>query len=178
MAPKPCQSWQQVLKLREFDLQLSFLAPGALRENIEDQRRAIQNFAAENFLEIARLRGRKFIVENNRVHFVLAALRCELVRLARADERGGERRIEFLDAIANHFAARSGRKLGQFVKRFADVNGSARLEFRSDEEDPFGSLVACGDEGFQILMSVAVVTIARIARERRGENWESFGRRV
>ena len=95
------------------------------------------------------MRGGKFIVEHDRVHFVLLAFRRELIRLALADERRREWRIEFLRAVADDFAARRGRKLGEFVERFADVEGGARLDLCSDEEDPFGSLVACGDEGFQ-----------------------------
>ena len=48
---------QQMLELRQFDLQLAFARPGALREDVENQRRAVEDFAVENFFERAALRG-------------------------------------------------------------------------------------------------------------------------
>ena len=57
VAPKFCKPWQQMLELRQFDLQLAFARAGALRKNVENERRAIQDFAVENFFEVAALRG-------------------------------------------------------------------------------------------------------------------------
>ena len=68
VAPKPREPRQQMLKLRQLDLQLAFARAGALREDVENQRRAVENFAVENFFEVAALRRRKVVVENHRVH--------------------------------------------------------------------------------------------------------------
>src|SRR5208282_545732 len=57
MSPEPRQPRQQMLELRQFDLQLAFARPGALGEDVEDERRAVENFALEDFFEIAALRG-------------------------------------------------------------------------------------------------------------------------
>src|SRR6266700_8327412 len=45
VAPEPRQARQQMLELRQFDLQLAFSRAGALGENIEDERGAIENLA-------------------------------------------------------------------------------------------------------------------------------------
>src|SRR4029077_17420709 len=42
VAPKTRQARQQMLKLRQFNLQLAFPGPGALGKDIEDERSAIQ----------------------------------------------------------------------------------------------------------------------------------------
>ena len=39
VAPEPRQPRQQMLQLRQFDLQLAFARAGALREDVQDQRR-------------------------------------------------------------------------------------------------------------------------------------------
>ena len=88
-----------MLKLRQFDLQLAFLRAGALREDIEDQRGAVENLAIEDVFQVAALRGGKFVVENDGVHVVPLAIRGEFVRLAAADERGGIGRFQFLRAV-------------------------------------------------------------------------------
>src|SRR4029077_7841201 len=54
--PHPGQSRQQILQLRELDLQSAFTAPRALRENIENQLGAIENFARQQIFQIASLR--------------------------------------------------------------------------------------------------------------------------
>jgi hypothetical protein len=45
VAPEPGQARQEVLQLRQLDLQLALLGLGALGEDIQDQGGAIQNFA-------------------------------------------------------------------------------------------------------------------------------------
>ena len=108
MAPKPRQSRQQMLQLRQLDLQLAFTGPGPLSENIQNQRRAIQNLAIEDLLQIAALRRRKFVVENDRIDIRPAAMQRKLVRLAFANERPGAGRGHFLQAIADHLASSGG----------------------------------------------------------------------
>ena len=62
------ESRQQMLKLRQLDLQLAFARAGALGEDVENQRRAVEDLAVENFFQVAALRRRKVVVENHRVH--------------------------------------------------------------------------------------------------------------
>src|SRR6185312_6809714 len=105
VAPKPSQAREQMLELREFNLQLAFARASALRENIENQRRAIEHLGIENLFQVAALRGGKFVVENYRVHVEALALRGEFIRFAFADEGRGVGGFEFLHAIADDFAA-------------------------------------------------------------------------
>jgi hypothetical protein len=67
MHPHPRQPGQPVFILSELNLKLSFTRMSMLRENIENKRRAIQNFYtfAENSLQVALLcRGKLFIKDN------------------------------------------------------------------------------------------------------------------
>ena len=150
VTPEPGQSRKQMLELREFNLEFALFGAGALRENIENQRRAIQNFAAENFFEIAALSGRKFIVENHRVHVVRAAMFRKFLRLASADECSGDGRFQFLRPVADDFRARAGGEFVEFVERITRFVAVTRFEFEADEENPFGCFVV-RDECFQLL---------------------------
>ena len=62
--PHARQSRQQVLQLRQFNLQPAFAAARALRENVENQLGAIKNFAREQVFQIASLCRRKLVIEN------------------------------------------------------------------------------------------------------------------
>ena len=65
MIPHPSQAREEILQLREFNLQPAFATACALRENVEDQLCPIENFPREQIFEIATLCRRKLIVKNN-----------------------------------------------------------------------------------------------------------------
>ena len=108
-----------MLQLRQFDLQFAFARAGALRENIQDQRGAVEDFAAENLFQVAALGGGKFVVEDHRVHVVVAAECGEFVGFAAADEGAGDGRLEFLGAAADDGPAGGGGQFGQFFEGIA-----------------------------------------------------------
>ena len=58
VAPVARQPRQQMLQLREFHLELAFARPGALGEDVEDQRRAVEDLAIEQRFKVAALGGR------------------------------------------------------------------------------------------------------------------------
>lgn len=116
VAPKPRQARQQVLKLREFDLQLAFASAGALGEDVENECGAIEDLGIENLFEVAALRGRKFVVEDDGIGVLLAAKGGEFVSLAFADVRSGMWGFELLDAFANNFTAGGGGKFAEFIQ--------------------------------------------------------------
>ena len=163
-----------MLELREFDLQFAFFAAGALRENIENERSAIQNFAAENFFEIAALRGRKFVVENDCIDILFATIVGELLRLAAADESRRDRRLQFLRAIADDIRACASGEFVEFIHGIAQFKTGARFEFEADEENPFGAFVV-RDECFQFLIILVSEKVARIARDESGFFWGGTG---
>ena len=122
VAPEPRQARQQMLELRQFDLQLAFARAGALGEDVEDERRAVENLAVENLLQVAALRGGKFVVEDDRVHVLLPAVARRTPRpcLCRCTwRRMGV--VEFLRAVADDFAAGGGGQFGEFLERIAQV---------------------------------------------------------
>jgi len=100
-----------MLQLGEFDLEFTFARARSLRENIEDQRGAVENLAIEDAFEVAALGGGKFLVKDNGIHVSLAAMLGEFVRFAFADEGGSAGGSQFLDSVANDLSAGGG---GQF----------------------------------------------------------------
>jgi hypothetical protein len=82
----------------------------------KNQRRAIHELAAENFLQIARLGGGKLVVKDDRVHRVRLAEHGEFLGLALADVGGGHGNFEFLRGFADDLRAVGLGELGQFVE--------------------------------------------------------------
>ena len=140
-----------MLQLRQLDLELAFARPGALGEDVENQRRAVENFAVEDLFEVAALRGRKILVKNHGVHVLPPADIREFTGLALADERGGIERYHFLPTVTDDFAARGRGQFAEFSQRIARVRKVARFEFDADEENPFRPLFSGFDECFQCL---------------------------
>jgi hypothetical protein len=108
-----------------------------LREDVEDQRRAVEDFAFEDFFQVAALRGGKFVVKDDRVHVVAPAKIAPLAGLALADERGGVERDHFLHARLDDFAAGGRGEFAEFGERLMRVRAVARLELDADEKNPF-----------------------------------------
>ena len=129
-----------------FDLQLALARAGALTEDFQDQRRAVHDLAAKNFLEVAGLCRRKLIVENNRVHFARFAKPGEFLGLARANVGRGNGRGHFLHAFPDNFRAGGHGEFFEFRERFTDIGGGAGFEFHANEKDAYGARVAGLDE--------------------------------
>lgn len=116
VAPKACQSRQQVLQLGQFDLEFAFFGPGALGENIEDQRSPIEDFAIKNPLQIAALGGRKLIVENDRIHICPATMLGKFIRFALANECGRAGCGKSLQTIADNLSSGGRGQFGKFLQ--------------------------------------------------------------
>jgi hypothetical protein len=100
-----------MLQLRQFDLQLPFTSASALSKNVQDERGAIEDFALKHTLQIAALRGREFVIKDDRIDLLVSALAGKLIRLPASDKRPGGRRVEFLGSVADDFSARCGSEL-------------------------------------------------------------------
>ena len=149
-----------MLKLREFDLQFAFTRSGALRENVENERRAVEDFAVKNLFKIAALCGRKLVIENHRVHVLTPAEIREFSRLAFANERGGIQRFRVLQAVTDDFTTGGHSKFAEFGKRIEHGRTVARFEFDGDEEDPFRPFFSGFYESFQCFGGNSVMTSA------------------
>jgi hypothetical protein len=114
-----------VLQLRELDLQLAFVRARALREDIEDETRAIDNAALGQFFEIAFLHRAQRAIDQDQIGIERLALQRQLFGLAGADEIA---RIRFVDARgerADDARARRTRELAEFIE--SDRIVAARL---------------------------------------------------
>ena len=103
-----------MLKLGQFNLQLAFARAGALGEDVQDERRAVEDLALEDLFQVAALGGRQFVIENHGVDVLLAAGGGEFIRLAAADERSRGGHVELLRAAADDVAAGRRGQLAQF----------------------------------------------------------------
>ena len=132
----------QVLQLRQFNLQLAFARAGPLREDVEYEGCSVEYLCTEYSFQIAALRRRKLIVEDDCIHIVTTAKAGKLIRLALADERTRIQRFHLLHAVADNRAPCRGGQFTQFVQRIARVRAVARLPFHGHEENPFSSFVS------------------------------------
>ena len=95
VGPAANQSRSHVLQLGEFDLQLAFERRCALREDVEDQTRAIDHASTQRFFQIAFLAGRQQVIHQDQIGAAGLAHRLGFLELAAADVG---RRIRFVDA--------------------------------------------------------------------------------
>src|SRR5207302_8875467 len=110
--PHPREARQQILKLRQLDLQPALAAARALREDVEDELCAIEDFARGELFEVASLRGRQLVVENHGRDALLTAFLRDLFGLSFADVIGLGRLSEPLRDRSDNFLAGRRRKLG------------------------------------------------------------------
>jgi len=68
--------------LGQLHLELALARASALRKNVQDQRRPIQNFAAEKLFQVSALGRRQLVVKDHGVDAVLLTIAGELLRLA------------------------------------------------------------------------------------------------
>ena len=94
-------------------------------ENVENERRAVEDLAVERLLQIAALRGGKLVVEDDGVHIRLLAVLGELLGLAFADVSGGARRGHLLNPIADDFTPRGSGQFGKLLQRIVQLRDPA-----------------------------------------------------
>lgn len=116
VAPVAREAWEQMLKLGQFNLELSFARAGALGENIENQSGAIENFTFEHLFQISALGWGKLVVENDRVDIVMLTPFGEFGGFARTDKSGCDRGFNFLTAGADDLATGGGGEFSEFFE--------------------------------------------------------------
>ena len=139
------QTRQNVLVLRQLDLQLTLAGARTLRENIEDERRAVEYRAAGQLLQIAHLRRRQLVVEQDQTCVVHLGKLLDLFRLALTDKRAGIRRRTALQRHRNSLCTGSLRQRAQLVHR-ALVRILIGVEARTrqtNQNRPFDLLFFC-----------------------------------
>jgi succinyldiaminopimelate transaminase len=120
--PHAAHARQVVLELCELDLQLAFGADGVLREDVEDQLRAIDDARLERVFERPLLGGVELVVDEQdlRAGFAVAAL--QLLELAFTEVRAPLWTRPVLHQFAHGLDERRSRELAQLAQLVLGVD--------------------------------------------------------
>ena len=131
---EPDQPRQQVLQLRELDLQLAFARPRAPREDVEDELRAVDDLAVERLLEVAQLRRRQLVVEDDDVDAALRRTRARATStLPLPRNVAGSGLAPFLQHAQHDVGAGRGGETGELVERMFGIEVAGRAVEEADE---------------------------------------------
>jgi hypothetical protein len=130
----PSQSGQHVFELRQLDLQLSFARFRVPSKNIEDELRAINHALMQDAFDVALLRGRQVVVEENQIGFRRSGCFGNLLELAAPDQRGRIRTVAPLQQFADDDRACASGQRVQFIERLfrAELRDAGRFRSRCD----------------------------------------------
>jgi len=141
--PHPGQARQQVLELRQLDLQLGLLGLGARREDVQDQLRPVHDAAVQLLLEVLALRGRQLVVEHEEGRLRGGHLDPEFLQLALAEVLPRVGGVDALDEASDDLRAGRVGEARQLLEVLLGVHGVGRAAAgRADEE---GALDGLGD---------------------------------
>lgn len=121
----------------EFDLQAPFPCLGALAEDFQDERGAIEHLGRPHLFEIALLNRRKLRIDDDDGGFERSCFGGNLFGLAAADQGGGGRVRQRHDILGNDIQP-DGRgeahRLGQSRIGIAPARSTPRLGLNVDDE--------------------------------------------
>ena len=100
----------------------------------------------EGVLEVALLRGRELVVEDDGGVAQVVALGGQLAHLALADVVGGRRPLPALDGAPHHLGAGGVRELGQLVQRALGVPAAVRAAVLPLDRHQVGPLHRLGGD--------------------------------
>ncbi len=133
VGPATHQARRDVLELRELHFELAFVAARALREDVEDQSRAIEHAAFDEFFEIALLRRRERMIEQHHVGVVFDRGGANLIGLATAHE---ESRIGAIAPSADAHHRERARRARELLE-LEDIFGvRGRADAKAHEHGP------------------------------------------
>jgi hypothetical protein len=153
-----------VLQLRKLDLELAFVRARALREDVEDEPRAVDDAALGELFEVALLHRAQAPVDQDQVGIERLALDLELLGLAGADEVAWIRPVDARGQLADDARARRARELAKLIE--SGRVGAARL-LRLQQQRAFA--FSGSFEQRELL-----VMLARLGRRGRGA-WAALG---
>lgn len=144
------QAGQQVLELRQFDLQRALARARVLGEDVEDDGSAVEHADIERRLQMALLRGGQFVVGDDGVGVEGGNLIAYLYQLAFAKVGCRHGFTQPLVEAADDISAGGGGELSEFVQRVLYRPGRVGLVLiDADEQGAFG-----GGRGRDRLMAV------------------------
>ena len=140
------QARHQVLQLGQLDLRLALLGPRVLREDVQDERGAVDDLDLELLLQLTQLTRRQLTVADHRVRAGRLHHVAQLGDLAGADVRRRVRLVTTLHDAFEHLGTRGLGEAGEFGHRGVGVRGRA-LGPHPDEHDPLEAQLPVLDLG-------------------------------
>ena len=138
MSPLPRQSRLQIAELGDLDLQFTFQRPRALRKNIKDELRAIDDAQLELTLQIARLRGAEGVIENRQSGALLQRELAYFRRLPSSDKCARIDTLELLPDLSSNRRSGALGKRAEFSEGIIGRDRPGRAGFDSDENGALG----------------------------------------
>ncbi len=138
VAPHVAEARVGVLELGEGDLELGFVGAGAGGENVEDEFGAVEDFAVDDFFEVAQLVGGHVVVEDDDVGVELVGELVEFLGFAFADVGAGVDVFAVLDDLGDDLGAGGMGEAGEFAEGIARIGGGTG-KVDTDEDGFFGT---------------------------------------
>ena len=130
--PQAAHARQVVLELRQLDLELALRAACVLREDVEDQLRAVDDARLQRVFEGPLLRRAQLVVDEQRFGVGVGERLLQLRQLPLPDERARIRVHAILDDLADRLDARRPREL----RELAELVGRIRALREDGEKEP------------------------------------------
>ena len=90
-------------------------------KDVEDELRAVEHAARQSGFEVAQLRGREVVIEENEIGLRGSGDAGDLLNFAGADERGGIGTRAALQKFGGNLAAGADQQLAKFGERLFGV---------------------------------------------------------
>jgi hypothetical protein len=123
--------------LGQLHLRLPFPRPGALREDVEDELRAIDDAQAQRAIEMPHLRRRQLVIADDEVDALLVAGGGQFLELAAADKCGRVWLRPLLDHPERDAAAGGPHEAAEFLERLLGVVAARLGGRKSNDGDAF-----------------------------------------
>ena len=152
VGPHPGEARQQVLELRQLDLELGLVAAGPGGEDVEDDLGPVHHPHLELALEVGALHRAQLFVEDDQRGAGVRDRAGHFLDLAFADEGGGIGCGDLLGDPAHDFGAGGVHQAGELFEVLGDVPGVPRPLARGGNQhgtlDRVADFDGCSADGF------------------------------
>jgi hypothetical protein len=107
--------------LSELDLELALASASVAGEDVEDELGAVEDATGQRGFEVAQLRGRKVVIEENEIGVGGGDDGCDLLDFAGADECGGIGARAALNEFGSDLATGAQEQLAKLGERFFGI---------------------------------------------------------
>jgi len=157
-----------VLELSQLDLQLAFMSPRALGEDVENQARTVKYATLENTFEVAFLTGCKDVIENDQIGFFGMDQIAQFLDLAAAYQILGGWPMPWHVDKRNDIGTCRKSQLPELLRIFARLRV---LTIQMNEDCPLTTAVALKEQ-CRLLSGVTWLSVTLLGFGRaRQTNW-------